>query len=250
MVMVISKKHRLASTHLVRASVLTVLSIVGILPVLAVFFGNGSEVGVYLFISGIFGIYASLPLLFWGIPWHFWLVSRRRYSLNGYIAVAVSAAILTVLSLFQFNMLESSQRLGTVFFSLGIAIMAGCVFWYQAVYLVLIKQANSPVIIEALIKLHQGVLGRLLQYIVRKKLLRLLADLALYNDKGQYWSKHNESQKIFRRTEFLQNIQLQLLLLPSSVAIEKLQQAITNGELIEDGTLRFYNLLNNKNELT
>lgn len=248
--MVNSKKFHLASTHVVRASVLTLLSIVGILPVWAVCSGNGSEVGAYLFISGIIGIYASLPLLFWGIPWHFWLVSRGRYNLNGYIAVALSAAILTVLSLFQFNQLESSQQLGAVFFSIGIATMAGCVFWYQAVYLVLIKQANSPVILEALIKLHRGALGRLLQYVVRKKLLRRLADLALYNDKGQYWSKHNESQKSVRRTEFLQRIQLQLLLLPSSVAIEKLQQAITNGELIEDGTLRFYKLLNNKNELT
>ena len=70
----------------------------------------------------------------------------------------------------------------------------------------------------------------------KRKLIGLVEKLAIYNDKGVEWSKHNEQQAEIERHRLLGLIQCQIDKLGQSRISNELLVALENGSLKTDIT--------------
>lgn len=229
----------MTTRNLFKACLFTLLSIAAVPLIFGVLSGHWNELGFYGLVAFFISAVAIIPLLFWGIPWHLYLMTQQHYAMRGYLLVSVAASVMTQLVVLQ--LWPEGFRLDTegLLFGAVIALIAAIVFWYHAVYRVLLApDASLPD--QCLVqRLHRGYVGKTLRWLVRQRLLQLLQELALYNDKGCYWSGHDDRTIVLRRAEITQLIQHQLWLLPASIAVDTLQDAIASGNLSEDSSGRY-----------
>ncbi len=240
----------MTTRNLFKACLFTLLSIAAVPLIFGVLSGQWNELGFYGLVAFFISAVAIIPLLFWGVPWHLYLMTQKHYAMRGYILVAVAASVMTQLIVLQ--LWPVGFRLNTEGLSSGavIALIAATVFWYHAVYRRLLAP-NSSLPDQYLVqRLHRGYVGKSLHWLARRRLLQLLQELALYNDKGRYWSGHDDCKVALRRDEITQLIQHQLWLLPASVAVDTLQDAIASGNLSEDSSGRYCQIAKASNFIT
>lgn len=73
-------------------------------------------------------------------------------------------------------------------------------------------------------------------------MVKLVKELAIYNDKGLHWKSHGIAQIIAERKRLIQLIVVQLTKLDSSESTEKLNAIIQSGALAEDDEGKYIDL--------
>ncbi|MBA6262144.1 hypothetical protein H4J39_00095 [Colwellia sp. Bg11-12] len=72
------------------------------------------------------------------------------------------------------------------------------------------------------------------KYFAKRRLVSLVKELAIFNDKGMHWRSHNSAQVSAERKRLIELIYVQLSKLENSDAVSRLADTIKSGELAED----------------
>ena len=72
------------------------------------------------------------------------------------------------------------------------------------------------------------------KYFAKRRLVSLVKELAIYNDKGMHWRSHNSAQVSAERKRLIELILVNLSKLGNSDSAIKLNELIINGALAED----------------